>query len=77
MIRTPCFQCRGPGSVPGWGTKISQAVLDDQKYFKIKPKKKKKKGTEKLQSIKNKTSKDIFYFQVNKDLSEKTQKYKP
>ena len=44
MIRTPCFQCRGPGSVPGWGTKISQAVLHDQKYFKSKPEKKKKRN---------------------------------
>ena len=39
VIRTPCFQCRGPGSTPGWETKISQAVLHDQKHFKIKPKK--------------------------------------
>ena len=26
MVRTQCFHCRGPGSIPGWGTKIPQAA---------------------------------------------------
>ena len=26
VVRTWCFHCRGPGSSPGQGTKISQAV---------------------------------------------------
>ena len=26
MVRTPCFHCRGPGSIPGRGTKIPQAT---------------------------------------------------
>ena len=36
--KTPLFQCRGMGSVPGWGTKIPQATWYSQK------KKKKKEG---------------------------------
>lgn len=35
VIRTPCFQCRGPGSVPDWGTKISQASRCSQTKTKI------------------------------------------
>ena len=34
VVRTPLFHCRGPGSFPGWATKIPQAH----------GKKKKKKG---------------------------------
>ena len=34
VVRIPGFHCRGPGSVPGWGTEILQAA---------QPKKKKKK----------------------------------
>ena len=34
VVRTQCFHCHGPGSIPGQGTKIMQAT---------QPKKKKKK----------------------------------
>ena len=30
-VRTPCFQCWGPGSIPGRGTKIPQAAWCGQK----------------------------------------------
>ena len=30
-VKTPYFQCRGTGSIPGWGTKITQAVWPGQK----------------------------------------------
>ena len=36
VIRTQHFHCRGPGLIPGWGTKIPQAVRRGQ----IKKKKK-------------------------------------
>ena len=26
MVRTRRFHCRGPGSIPGWGTKIPQVA---------------------------------------------------
>ena len=26
MVRTPGFHCHGPGSIPGWGTEIPQAM---------------------------------------------------
>ena len=26
VVRTRCFHCGGPGSIPGWGTKIPQAT---------------------------------------------------
>ena len=31
MVRTQCFHCGGPGSIPGQGTKIPQAVGCGQK----------------------------------------------
>ena len=31
VSKTPLFQCRGMGSVPGWGTKIPQATWYSQK----------------------------------------------
>ena len=31
MVRTPRFHCRGPGSIPGQGTKILHAVWHGQK----------------------------------------------
>ena len=31
MVRTRCFTCGGPGSVPGWGTKILKAAQHGQK----------------------------------------------
>ena len=31
VVRTLCFHCRDPGSIPGWGTKILQAALYGQK----------------------------------------------
>ena len=34
MVRTWHFQCRGPGSIPGRGTKILQAVWCGQKKKK-------------------------------------------
>ena len=30
-VRTPHFDCRGPGSILGWGTEISQAMRLSQK----------------------------------------------
>ena len=27
MVKTPCFQCRSAGSIPGLGTKIPHAML--------------------------------------------------
>ena len=31
VVRTPHFHCRGPGSIPGQGTKILQATRHSQK----------------------------------------------
>ena len=31
VVRTQRFHCCGPGSMPGWGTKILQAMLQLQK----------------------------------------------
>ena len=42
MVRTWCFLCHGPGSIPGQETKIPQAVLHGQK-IKIKKRLKKNK----------------------------------
>ena len=41
MVRTWCFQCPGPGSIPGWGAKIPQAKQCGQKVKKRKRKKEK------------------------------------
>ena len=40
MVRTQGFHCHGPGSIPGQGTKIPQAMWHDQeiKIFKKKGK---------------------------------------
>ena len=38
MVRTGQFHCRGPGSIPGWGTKIPQAEQYGQKKKKKKDK---------------------------------------
>ena len=35
MIRTRAFTAEGPGSIPGWGTKIPQAMQYGQKKKKI------------------------------------------
>ena len=37
MVRTPCFHCPGPRSVPGQGTKILQAGVEQPKKRKEKP----------------------------------------
>ena len=34
VVRTPCFHCRGLGSIPAWGTKISQTTQYGQKKGK-------------------------------------------
>ena len=34
VVKTPHFQCRGMGSIPGWGPKISHAVQVGQKKKK-------------------------------------------
>ena len=34
VVRTQCFHCWGPGKIPGWGTKILQAMQHDQKKKK-------------------------------------------
>ena len=31
VVRTQHFHCQGPGSIPGWGTKIRQAMQCGQK----------------------------------------------
>ena len=36
MVRTQCFLCQDPGSVPGWETKILQASWHGQKKKEIK-----------------------------------------
>ena len=36
MVRTQRFVCQGPGSVPGWETKILQATWHSQKEKEIK-----------------------------------------
>ena len=36
VVRTMCFHCQGPSSVPGQGTKIPQAVQYSQKKKKCK-----------------------------------------
>ena len=36
VIRTPCFHCPGPGSIPGLGTKILQVMQYGQKNKKKK-----------------------------------------
>ena len=40
MIRTWCFHCCGPGSIPGQGTKILQAAQSGQNKQKTKQKQK-------------------------------------
>ena len=35
MVRTQSFHCCGPSSIPGWGTKIPQAMLQIQKMKRI------------------------------------------
>ena len=44
VVKTPCFDCRGMGSIPGQGTKILRAARHGQKKKKI-PLSIKKKGT--------------------------------
>ena len=34
VVKTPCFHCRVMDSIPGWGIKISHAVLHGQKKKK-------------------------------------------
>ena len=34
VVRTRCFHCHGPGSIPGWGTKILQATQPKKKERK-------------------------------------------
>ena len=41
-VRTWCFHCHGPGSIPGQGTKIPEAVWYGQKKFKNQNKRNKK-----------------------------------
>ena len=40
VVRIQCFHCWGLDSIPGWGTKILQAVWNSQKKKKIKKNKK-------------------------------------
>ena len=39
MVWPWCFHCGGPGSSPGWGTKIPQAMQHSQKKRKKKKEK--------------------------------------
>ena len=34
VVRTPCCHCRGPGSIPGQGTEVLQALQHSQKKRK-------------------------------------------
>ena len=36
LLRTQCLHCLGPGSIPGWGTKLSQAAQSGLKRNKRK-----------------------------------------
>ena len=36
MVKTPCFHCRGPCSIPGQRTKIPQAAQHSQKAYTMK-----------------------------------------
>lgn len=36
VVRMPGVHCRGPGSIPGWGTEIHQAPQRGQKFKKRK-----------------------------------------
>ena len=40
MVKTLHFQCRGHGSIPGWGTKMPHAMWRRQNIKTNKPKKK-------------------------------------
>ena len=51
VVRTRCFHCRGPGSIPGRGIKIPQATWCGQKKKKKKKKKKKWKTKKKLKRV--------------------------
>ena len=33
VVRISCFHCHGPGSIPGLGTEILQAMWHRQKFF--------------------------------------------
>ena len=35
VVKTPCFQCRGMGSILGWGTKIPHVTCPEKKEKKI------------------------------------------
>ena len=36
VVKTPCFCCKGAGSIPAWGTKNPQAMRCSQKITKEK-----------------------------------------
>ena len=42
MVKTQCFYCQGPGSIPGWGAKILQASVTEKKNQPTKQKTTKK-----------------------------------
>ena len=46
MVKDPHFQCRGVGSIPGWGTKIPHA-----RWYSRKKKRKKPNGKEQVLRI--------------------------
>ena len=46
VVKTPSFQCKGAGSIPGWGTKIPHATQHGQKKKKKKKKIKNKRNTQ-------------------------------
>ena len=55
MVRTQLFHCRGPGSIPGWGTEILKAARCSQnKFLKKKEKKKKRERKKTVGRYKNK-----------------------
>ena len=47
VVRIPDFHCCGPGSIPGWGTEIPQAMQHGQKRKKKKRERKLKKKQKK------------------------------
>ena len=51
MVRIWCFHCRGPGSIPGWGTKTPEATCSV-----AKKKTNKYKGINDSRTLKNSSS---------------------
>ena len=51
VVRTPCFDCGGMGSIPGQGTKIPHATWHGQKQTKKRTKERKKRKEKEANKI--------------------------